>query len=305
MVVAIVMAMALLWVLADYTRLRMVQVAPSISALMACPSEEPGRGEAWPWEPSPGGHVLISAEAADLQEFAPPLSGQSATLVRIPAAAGRTLRLVHSKPKGGPLLIAGQARVWPAALALVDELLEKYTSQLQAGARVIELGCGLGLPALVCAALGACTLLTDVPEALPLLQQRIEENFNDRSTGIQGDISVDAAALRWEASAASALAKERQGFDLVLCSDCVYEPLYGDSWQKLAETIGRLCAHKHGTVALISLQRRPGEFEDASDGVDEFLQALRQDCVVEQVWQGKEPGSSKLEIYSAQRAQAD
>ena len=43
-------------------------------------------------------------------------------------------------------------------------------------------------------------------------------------------------------------------FDVIVCCDCVYVPLYGDSWKALLEAIDALAGP--ATDVLISLERR-------------------------------------------------
>ena len=56
-------------------------------------------------------------------------------------------------------------------------------------------------------------------------------------------------------------------WEVILCSDCVYEPLYGDSWRLLSAALQALTTAK--TVALVACERR------RADGVEDFLAALR------------------------------
>ena len=61
------------------------------------------------------------------------------------------------------------ARLWPSALGIAQFLIEGKT--ISRSSRVIELGCGTGLPSLVAASLGASVVATDVSTlALQLLQ---------------------------------------------------------------------------------------------------------------------------------------
>eukprot|EP00419_Tripos_fusus_P067468 CAMPEP_0172925324 /NCGR_PEP_ID=MMETSP1075-20121228/213500_1 /TAXON_ID=2916 /ORGANISM="Ceratium fusus, Strain PA161109" /LENGTH=231 /DNA_ID=CAMNT_0013786185 /DNA_START=34 /DNA_END=726 /DNA_ORIENTATION=- len=193
------------------------------------------------------------------------------TVVRIAAANDACdmceIRLRHCGPDGGRLRLAGQAKAWPAAITLADFLVANLASALT-GWRVLELGCGLGLPGFVCAVLGADVLLTDVVEACPLLQSRVKQN----APQLRGTVQV--CPLSWGADAASAAMANYGNYDLVICSDCVYEPLYGKSWRPLAESVTAFC--RAGSVALVSVQRRDGEFEDAVDGVDKFLKAAEE-----------------------------
>jgi predicted nicotinamide N-methyase len=79
------------------------------------------------------------------------------------------------------------------------------------GQRVIELGCGLGLPSLAAARSGAEVLAVDVaPEAIELLESNARKN----------GITVDTAIADW--SAPETLL-EGGPFDLVLAADVLYE----------------------------------------------------------------------------------
>ena len=60
-------------------------------------------------------------------------------------------------------------------------------------------------------------------------------------------------------------------FDVIVCCDCVYVPLYGDSWKALLEAIDALAGP--ATDVLISLERR--HVKDGDDGVDPFLEGMR------------------------------
>jgi predicted nicotinamide N-methyase len=96
------------------------------------------------------------------------------------------------------------AELWPAGAALAAAL----PADLH-GRRVLELGCGLGLPSLVAASRGAHVLATDwATEALELLE------LNARRNGL----SLEVAHARWD---------DPDGFDsgweLVLAADVLYE----------------------------------------------------------------------------------
>jgi len=93
------------------------------------------------------------------------------------------------------------AELWPAATALAEALPDVN------GLRVVELGCGLGVPALVAAAKGAEVVATDWAEdAIGLLRENAARN------GI---------ALRVEVRDWREPSDER--FDLALAADVLYE----------------------------------------------------------------------------------
>lgn len=96
------------------------------------------------------------------------------------------------------------AELWPAGLALADALPARLD-----GRRVLELGCGLGLPSLVAAARGARVLATDwAEEALELLRVNAERN----------GIALETARVRWDEPDRLA-----GPWDLVLAADVLYE----------------------------------------------------------------------------------
>jgi len=96
------------------------------------------------------------------------------------------------------------AELWPAGAALAGEL----PADLR-GRRVLELGCGLGLPSLVAAARGAHVLATDwATDALELLR------LNARRNGLL----LDVAHARWDEPD-----RFGSGWELVLAADVLYE----------------------------------------------------------------------------------
>jgi predicted nicotinamide N-methyase len=97
--------------------------------------------------------------------------------------------------------------LWHSGMALAHEL----DGIELAGSRVVELGCGLGVPSLVAARAGAHVLATDESaEALELLERNAQGN----------GIEIEALAVEW--AAADELVA-RGPFDLVLAADVLYE----------------------------------------------------------------------------------
>jgi predicted nicotinamide N-methyase len=114
------------------------------------------------------------------------------------------------------------AELWPSALALAEELLRRDLE----GLRVIELGCGLGLPSLIAAARGAKVLATDwAEEAVELLRRNAERN----------EVRLEALVIDWRAPE-PLLA--RGPFDLVLAADVLYERRYVDLLLELLPKLG-------------------------------------------------------------------
>ncbi|CAI5743040.1 unnamed protein product [Peronospora destructor] len=110
-----------------------------------------------------------------------------------------------------------QAKVWDCALMLAKFLVNDtyFPHNFFMNKRVIELGCGIGVPGLTAAALGAKeVVLTDMPMAVPWIQANIEQN---QMLGLIAG-NVCAQGLMW----GDQEALELQHFDLILCSDLVY-----------------------------------------------------------------------------------
>ena len=97
--------------------------------------------------------------------------------------------------------------LWRSGVALAHEIDEMDFD----GLRVVELGCGLGLPSIAAARAGAGVLATDAcDEALALATR------NARLNGV----SVETAAVDWTAPAELVPGAP---FDVVLAADVLYE----------------------------------------------------------------------------------
>jgi predicted nicotinamide N-methyase len=93
------------------------------------------------------------------------------------------------------------AELWPAGVALARALPPRLD-----GLRVLELGCGLGVPSLVAAARGADVTATDwAADAIALLCRNAERNA----------VSLRATVGDWR--------EVRGAYDLVLAADVLYE----------------------------------------------------------------------------------
>lgn len=99
------------------------------------------------------------------------------------------------------------AQVWPAGVALARAVAGRPLR----GMRVVELGCGLGLPSLAAAGAGGRVLATDwSPVALEVLARNAARNGR----------RVETARVDWAAPDALV---ERAPFDVVLAADVLYE----------------------------------------------------------------------------------
>jgi predicted nicotinamide N-methyase len=123
------------------------------------------------------------------------------------------------------------AELWPASTALAAALPEVT------GLRVVELGCGLGVPSLVAAARGAEVTATDwAPDAIDLLRENAERNR----------LELRAEVRDWREP-------WDERFDLVLAADVLYER------RNVEPLLARL--RELAPKALIALAGRPYEAE--------------------------------------------
>jgi predicted nicotinamide N-methyase len=99
------------------------------------------------------------------------------------------------------------AELWPSGVALARRVAARSLK----GARVLELGCGLGLPSLAAALAGGRVLATDwSPQAIELLRDNAARNGAE----------LETAVVDWQRAAALI---ERAPWDIVLGADLLYE----------------------------------------------------------------------------------
>ena len=144
------------------------------------------------------------------------------------------------------------AELWPSGLALA-----RYVSVLElTGRKVLELGCGLGLPSLAAAARGADVLATDWAEdAIELLRQNADRN----------GVLLRLARVRW--SEPEPLLRAAP-WDLVVGADLLYE---ARNAEQLAELLPQL-----GGEVLLAEPGRPY--------AKEFLERFRAEVVGERIY---------------------
>ena len=133
------------------------------------------------------------------------------------------------------------AELWPAALALAEALPDL------SGMRVVELGCGLGIPSLVAAAHGADVTATDwAREAVDLLTENAARN------GLELRAELRDWRDEWD-----------DEFDVALAADVLYERR---NVEPLVERLSALAP-----VAVVGLAGRPYEaaFLAAAGDVEE------------------------------------
>lgn len=120
------------------------------------------------------------------------------------------------------------AELWPSGVALARRVAPRSLR----GARVLELGCGLGLPSLAAALAGGRVLATDwSPQAIELLEDNAARN----------DAALETAIVDWTNPE---VIVEQAPWDLVLAADVLYErrnvPLLLDLLPRLFDASGEL-----------------------------------------------------------------
>lgn len=129
---------------------------------------------------------------------------------------GGELRLLQPKeaaelPDDGGVEWAPVVPYWSVLWRSGVELAREVDETDLSGRRVVELGCGLGVPSLAAARRGAAVLATDdSAEAAALVERNAEAN----------GLSLDTEAIDWTRPEALL---ERGPFDLVLAAELLYE----------------------------------------------------------------------------------
>jgi len=147
------------------------------------------------------------------------------------------------------------AELWPSAMALARVVARRPLT----GRRVIELGCGLGLPALAAAAAGGRVLATDwAADAVAMTARNADHN----------GLAVESAVFRW----ADDPAPLGPPWPLVLASDVLYErrnvaPLL-DLLPKLVDERGEIWLADPGRAPAGELLDALGEGWTRRDEVD-------------------------------------
>jgi predicted nicotinamide N-methyase len=163
------------------------------------------------------------------------------------------------------------AELWPSARVLAEVL----AGLPLAGLRVLELGCGLGLPSIAALAGGARPLATDWYE----VALRFAECNARRATGKE----LETMLVDWQRPPAELFA--RAPFDLVVGADVLYEPRNGAA---LAALVPRLVPP--GGELLITDPRRP----DASHLLERLAAAGWSHAAEEIAYSGRRDESGSI-----------
>jgi len=160
------------------------------------------------------------------------------------------------------------AELWPSAAALARVV----TRRTRAGTRVVELGCGLGLPSIAAAAAGADVLATDwSPDAVALAYRNAARN----------GVRLRAAVCDWTAPGRLVAGAP---WDVVLASDVLYERRNVDVLlallPRLVDPAGEVLLADPGrpaTATFLERSQAAWEIDELERGVYAFRQASRLD----------------------------
>ncbi|MCO5575710.1 hypothetical protein L7F22_029513 [Adiantum nelumboides] len=182
--------------------------------------------------------VLTLCEEEGIEDAAQQLSltsGEEAFCYKLRGAEA-VIRVQELRSKGLSF------QIWPAAHALCWYLEETFSPagmllnrpshlftakspSLGRNLRVLELGAGTGMVGILCAVLGAHSVITDLPHVIPNLEYNAKLNEDViQSSGLGGSVVVKM--LRWgERADVEAI---NCSFDLIVASDVVYyDHLFG------------------------------------------------------------------------------
>lgn len=101
-------------------------------------------------------------------------------------------------------------RIWPSSVALSEYLIHQFFPQKLTGAKVLELGCGTGVPGVVAAQLGAFTMFSDmVPVTLEAVKETCRLNHIS---------NFDTCTLDW-----SEAIEPKERYDFVIGCEVFYD----------------------------------------------------------------------------------
>lgn len=176
------------------------------------------------------------------------------------ADEARRSDLVKGKYEGG-------AKLWEGAMDLTRFLLEDEEASFVRleNARVLELGCGHGLPGLACAMRGAGEVVLadynpDVLKTLTVPNARANgflkgANENENGRRRESDPTFRFLGGDWASLARSPALLEPGAFDVVLAAETVYEP---SSFAKHIDVLKRALKKPDGKTHLGETSRRGG-----------------------------------------------
>ena len=270
------------------------------------PASAPSLAPVLPAEAGPDLKVQSSSEAGPLSQ-GEELQLRSVVIhntvshatLRLLGSHDLTLDLTFDQDCIEPLFSGGAwagTTVWNASMLLADWLEQRVGAASLSRKRAIELGAGTAMPGVAAWLLGADVLLTEQAPLHTTIAHNLRLNFPDSARPLPEVLVLDwFLPLNEQLGSAGGC-----GFDYVLVSDCVYEPLYGKAWVAMVRVVKELCslALLGGvqTMVLCALQRRNG------DGVELFLAHLRDlGFAYTRAFQVTNAENENLELYEIQK----
>ena len=101
-------------------------------------------------------------------------------------------------------------RIWPSSVALSEYLIHQFLPSKLTGVKVLEIGCGTGLPGVVAAHLGAFTMFSDM---VPITLEAVKETCH-----LNHISNFDTCTLDWAEKITS-----RKRYDLVMGCEVFYD----------------------------------------------------------------------------------
>jgi hypothetical protein len=185
-------------------------------------------------------------------------------------------------------------RLWPASEYLARFIMD----QNSVPPVIVELGAGVGLTGLQLATQFECrVLLTDLPEAMPLLTRNIELN---RNRFLLGETAVEAQVLSWgnERDAQATLAWIGDGPFLIIASDCVY---FQELHEPLERTLCHLLKDRTGECWIAGMRRWKSDnafYKNIGQKTKTPAQQLVCECLKETVSRNEENQREIIRVFS-------
>jgi predicted nicotinamide N-methyase len=123
-------------------------------------------------------------------------------------------------------LIPYWTELWPSAIALSSYLVEHV--DLVKNKRILEIGCGLGLPSIV-----ASTLMANEIVASDIIPEALE--FSKRNAKLNSSSNLSFTLLDWTQS----LFRLAKDFDIILGSDIIYEKRFVNAVIAVLDSLSR------------------------------------------------------------------